>query len=200
MTLFEHLSAFKRPNSETELTEIFKNLAPHFIYGGYINVHDIYNIYIRTVEFYFHDERDTPDAIKDPIVYHRNRDGKEVPYFPLMTLNAHVSGFDITFENKDEKYRASALIREYSIFDCTTGKFLLLKGNKRDNRVTYLYDYLNGFPINGKTGIVWVDDVQALQAPLIQEKRYNVYAYRNEEKLKEPDQRLWSFKMREEQK
>ena len=58
MTLFEHLSAFKRPNSETELTEIFKNLAPHFIYGGYINVHDIYNIYIRTVEFYFHDERD----------------------------------------------------------------------------------------------------------------------------------------------
>ena len=37
MTLFEHLSAFKRPNSETELTEIFKNLAPHFIYGGYIS-------------------------------------------------------------------------------------------------------------------------------------------------------------------
>ena len=38
MTLFEHLSNFKRHSSEKELTVAFEKLAPHFIYGGYINV------------------------------------------------------------------------------------------------------------------------------------------------------------------
>ena len=71
MTLFESLSNFERPGSEAELAACFKELALHFIYGGYINVNNRYRIYIRTVEFYFHDERNSPDAIKDPIVRKR---------------------------------------------------------------------------------------------------------------------------------
>lgn len=60
--------------------------------------------YIRTVEFYFHSEK--PNGIHDPIVYHRNiRDlegnlMEKVPYFPIMSLHAHSSGYDITFESK----------------------------------------------------------------------------------------------------
>lgn len=76
MTLFEHLSNFKRHSSEEKLTAAFEKLAPHFIYGGYIKVNDAYRVYIRTIEFYYHDESDKPDAIKDPIMYHRNHTKK----------------------------------------------------------------------------------------------------------------------------
>ena len=46
MTLFEHLSNFKRHSSEEKLTAAFEKLAPHFIYGGYIKVNDAYRVYI----------------------------------------------------------------------------------------------------------------------------------------------------------
>ena len=45
------------------------------------------------------------------------------PYFPIMSLHAHMSGFDITFESEEGKYRASALIRKYSVYkNVYTGK------------------------------------------------------------------------------
>ena len=149
MSLYQHLSQFNRCTSEEELVKQFKELAKQFIYGGYIKVNDTYRVYIRTVEFYYHDESDQPDAIKDPIMYHRNKPDMNVPYFPLMTLNAHQSGYDITFENEEQRFRASALIREYSVYDCKAQAFLPLQKNMRDNRSTFLFDYLNGFSING---------------------------------------------------
>ena len=114
MDLKTELSQFIGAESESDLFGKFKRLADNFLYGGYIQVRNEYRIYIQTVEFYFHSEKE--DGIKDPIVYHRNgRELDEVPYFPLMTLHAHISGFDITFENPTLQYRASALIRAYEI-------------------------------------------------------------------------------------
>lgn len=49
MTLYEHLSNFKRHSSVEELTVTFEKLASHFIYGGYIRANDAYRVYIRTV-------------------------------------------------------------------------------------------------------------------------------------------------------
>lgn len=183
MTLFEHLSNFKRHSSEKELTVAFEKLAPHFIYGGYIKVNDVYRVYIRTVEFYYHDERDKPYAIKDPIMYHRNHTKEEIggpyeePYLPHMSIYMHSSGYDITFENEEQEYRASALIREYSIYDVEQKEFLHLtsKGMFRDERVLYLKYYLNGFSLNGKPGIVWVDDEHFPQSNLLQNARKGVY-------------------------
>ena len=185
MTLFEHLSNFKRHSSEEELTKAFTKLAPHFIYGGYIKVSDVYKVYIRTVEFYYHDESNKVDAIKDPIMYHRNgryKDCTDVPYFPLMTLNVHGSGYDITFENESQCYRASALIREYSIYDCKLRKFLILNNKLRDERSTFLYDYLNGFSLNVKPNIAWVDDEHKQQKDLLQTTRLRVYKIVNGQK------------------
>ena len=51
MTLFEHLSNFKRHSSEEKLTAAFEKLAPHFIYGGYIKVNDAYRVYIVPLNF-----------------------------------------------------------------------------------------------------------------------------------------------------
>lgn len=202
MTLYEHLSGFYRHSSVDELTKTFTGLAKCFIYGGYIQVGGDYRVYIRSVEFYYHDETDAPDAVKDPIMYHRNyrrQRSVEVPYFPLMTLNAHESGYDITFENETEKYRASALICEYSIYDIKKHEFLILKNGKmRDDRVTYLYDYLNGFSLNGQPAVVWVDDAHEQSTKLRQDKRVRTFVMKDGKKTNEHDGRMWRFTLNEE--
>lgn len=180
--LFNVLTNFvNEVNSNVEIEKLedkFNELARVFLYGGYIKVRDDYRIYIRTVEFYFHSEKDGV-GIKDPIVYHRNNrniDGK-IPYFPKMFLHAHPSGFDITFE-KDDEYRASALIRAYEvwdihkkchlIYDKSIQKFRIRKENesKLNTQSTYLYTLLNGFSIredHKDNEIMWVDDSEEKQ-------------------------------------
>lgn len=176
MELFSQLSSFDYSHSHDEsealeeLTERFKEVARKLMYGGYIDVWNTYRIYIRDVEFYFHEEvgfHKEDKRIKDEIVYHRDEkfeDIKSLPYFPTMSLHAHASGYDITFEK--EGVRASALIRKYAVFNCRTKE--LIKRNKpksapksckewEDYRSTYLYDFLNGFSLTQENRITWVD-------------------------------------------
>lgn len=123
----------------------------------------------------------------------------EEPYLPLMSIYMHSSGYDITFENEEQEYRASALIREYSIYDVEQKEFLRLtsKGMFRDERVLYLKYYLNGFSLNGKPGIVWVDDEHFPQSNLLQNARKGVYIIKDGKKTTEKDKRQWSFKLNE---
>lgn len=205
MTLKEKLSQFIGSESESDLSSKFNDLAGDFLYGGYIQVRNEYRIYIQTVEFYFHSEKE--DGIKDPIVYHRNRNGlDEVPYFPLMTLHAHISGFDITFENPTLQYRASALIRAYEI-KSKDGKYLYWNVSKKafeksdtykcNTQSTYLYSFLNGFALTDKAEtpeqqIIWIDSPrEKCIAPQpgkrrISPKAINKWRYKNNE-------REWSF-------
>lgn len=197
------------------LTNRFSNIAKTILYDGYIRVRDEYRVYIKTVEFYFHAENDSPIKVYDPIVYHRNgRFGRDVPYFPVLTLHAHMSGLDITFENPTLKYRASALIREYAIYDVKAKAFIKTKEDHKkgynkdkipyDNRSTFLYDYINGFSLTGgKNDIAW-EDVATLVShlELSSKRRVNVKKYSctykdtGEEvlqRLEEYDDRLWNF-------
>ena len=149
MKLLETLTHFNGGNSVSELYEKFSEIASVFLYGGYIDVNNMYKIYIKTVEFYFHSEAE--NGVHDPIVYHRNKNEQEIPYFPLMTIHAHNSGFDITFESESGKYRASALIRSYEV---KKGE-KYLKWNKNhfeendkycfNSQSTYLYHILQLF-------------------------------------------------------
>ena len=196
--------------NETGLYNLFKELAPAFLYGGYIKVRDDYKVYIRTVEFYFHSEK--TDGIHDPIVYHRNRrDLEEAPYFPFLTLHAHNSGFDITFESETGKYRASALIRSYEIIDkndeyLTWDKkksmFIKTKEYGHNTQSTYLYALLNGFSLGNEDGIKWVDSPRAKTKDIIEKPRQNVFQSGNEWEYKPIKgircKRNWSF-TREEQ-
>ena len=164
-------------SKEQNLLEYFEQIAQEMIYGGYIRVRDDYAIFISKVEFYYHEEEATPgEGIVDGIVYHR--DGRfinrDVPYFPIMTLHSHWSGFDIAFEKESGHYRASALIRQYAVLDLKKRMFIELKtsgnfagasdnedefrpiGEVRlqptpviDVRSTYLQYFLNGFSMNG---------------------------------------------------
>lgn len=167
------------------LIQPFNVLAQIMIYGGYIQVAKEYAIFISKVEFYYHEEKEVPGVrLTDDIVYHR--DGRflerKVPYFPIMTLHSHWSGFDITFEKEAGHYRASALIRKYVVLDLKEMRFIELKTSgeklgalKRlkyppvgevvyhdvpviDKRSTYLQYFLNGFSMDGtNTNIEWCD-------------------------------------------
>ena len=64
MKLKETLSSFKGATNEKDLQLRFQELAPAFLYGGFIQIRNDYKVYIRTVEFYFHSEM--PDGIHDP--------------------------------------------------------------------------------------------------------------------------------------
>jgi hypothetical protein len=212
-TLIKKLNEFgknaKDLSDETKLQKLFEKLAPAFLYGGYIKVRNEYKVYIRTVEFYFHSEK--ADGIHDPIVYHRNGRGlKDVPYFPIMSLNAHNSGFDITFENKDEKYRASALIRSYEV-KSNDEKFYLKWDTEKElfeekeeyafnNQSTYLYTLLNGFSLENGNCIKWVDFPRTEYEP-IKKTRQNVFQSESEKKYIPQKgkrcNRLWSFTRKE---
>ena len=185
-TLKEKLENFRFSwNDEEELTKQFADLARYFISGGHIKVRKDYRIYPTTVEFYFHSEN--KDGVKDPIVYHRNNKHVqgEIPYFPMFTLHAHDSGYDITFENPAEKYRASVLIRAYQVWDVKqrcwlkwgknprteNSQFLPYEGKDPINtQVLYLKYILNGFTMGSGNLIDWVDA-------------------KKKEETKEPDQR-----------
>lgn len=211
MNLFDKLKEFNENiNGESSINDIqkrFEELAPIFLYGGHIKVRDDYKVFIRTVEFYFHSEKDK--GVHDPIVYHRNgRDLKEAPYFPLMSLHAHSSGFDITFEKPGE-YRASALIRSYEVKNNNGEYFVWNKENKYfeksskygyNKQSTYLYALLNGFAFGNNNDITW--EVESREFKKVPGKpRQNVFKSESEWKYitkKEKCDRKWSF-TREEQ-
>ena len=207
-SLKESLQSFN-PTSEKELEGIFPSLAKQFLYGGYLSVsyngQEKYRIYIRTIEFYCHHEGQNNNLPKDLIVYHRNGHYVKgiVPYFPLMAIHAHTSGFDITFENEDLELRSSALIRAYEVYDNTNHAFLfydkvehLFRESKGDSELinkqsTYLYDFLNGFIGDS---VKWIDDVRAQNSELKIAPRQNVFLFdKNGNKTNEKDMRPWSF-------
>ena len=199
---------FNEITDETKLQKVFRDLAPAFLYGGYIQVRQDYKVYIRTVEFYFHSEKN--NGIHDPIVYHRNgRDLEKVPYFPLMSLHAHNSGLDITFESEKKEYRASALIRSYEVVDKNgcylewrkneKGKYMFLKNSdyKYNTQSTYLYALLNGFAFGNENDIRWIDSPRTQLQGITEKTRQNVFQYKNEKgeyiKTDRRCERKWSF-------
>lgn len=158
MSLKEILSSFKGGNSSEEnINEEFARMAKYLLYGGHFRVINSKDIYLEEIEFYYHEE---DGRIKDPIMYHTNdHEGKQVPYYKLGRFNMHTSGVDVTFENEEKQYRASFLIRAYSVDD-----------NPVETRSTYIYDdmFYMGIPFDEPIEIEWVEDkmddnVQALK-------------------------------------
>lgn len=179
-----------------------KELAEVFLYGGYIDVRELYHIYIRTVEFYYHEEE---GSIKDEKMYHRNnyRIAGEIPYFKSLSFNSHDSGVDITFENEQKKIRAAVLIRAYEVLDVKTNnrliwnkaeqQFQVSNGQEKPNYNTqslYLKNFLNGFSSMGQSEICWVDVTYNEEI-----KETDIFSIRRKG-LK--DDRLWGFRREKE--
>ena len=140
-------------------------------------------IFPTAIELYYHEEKE--GGFKDPIMYHTNDRKKtngtsyfakrrisKVPYFPLGHMNPHPSGIDITFENPEEQYRASFLIREYKI--SIDGGAPILIPNSTD-----IYDdmLIHGIPIGGPDWIEWVDGNNPDTLNVVRGWRRNVAQY-----------------------
>ena len=64
MELIKVLEDFSKMKLEEftndNLTKRFSDIAKTILYDGYIRVRNDYRVYIKTVEFYFHAESDSP--------------------------------------------------------------------------------------------------------------------------------------------
>lgn len=197
--LLSHIDEFYQ--SDEELTKRMEELAKVFLLKGYINVRNKYHIYLRTVEFYYHEE---DGEVKDPIMYHRDNyhiEGK-IPYFKSLSFNSHDTGVDITFENEEKHIRASVLIRAYEVWDCEKRCRLLWNSDdqqfqtykmvsekcKEKNKKTpayntqsmYVKKFLNGFASSGEADITWVNVKYEESQKLSNIKRQGIYEYEKE--------------------
>ena len=162
------------------LEDLFERLAKYLLYRGFFRCSERYDLYITSVEFYYHEEN---GDIKDPIVYHRNRrkwnkksqmvSTETKPFFEIGTLNPHMSGIDITFEKSGE-YRASALIRAFKVHDKQKMVWL-----DEDERSTYVYEYLfDGFYVDKSlTQLDWIEIENDVPEHLPSTTRKNVCHY-----------------------
>lgn len=201
-----------RAEREACVEVAFAALAKKFLFGGYLQVNydgkEVYQIHIKNVEFYYHEEN---GVVEDNYVYHRNGKfpGRSIPYFPLMTIHSHWSGFDITFENPDKQYRASVLIREYSVFDVKKGQYIhdihwdsnekvtnsKIDGEeKKNDSSSYLTFFLNGFSLEegAAPNVVWKDVLPQPEGDCIPKKRKGI-EWRDPVKKSEKDERKWAF-------
>ena len=179
--LIVQLREFQREReSQIELEDSFERLAKYLLYRGYFKCSERYDFYITSIEFYYHEEN---GVIKDPIVYHRNRRKwnkksqmvlhETKPYFEIGTINLHMSGIDITFE-RSGKYRASALIRAFRVYDKQDNLWL-----DEDDRSTYVYEYLfDGLNVDKTlTQLDWMEIDNAEPEHLPSTIRKNVFHY-----------------------
>jgi len=154
ITLLEgfNLNTIQTPE---DLNLAFTEIAKQVLFGGHFLIDNELSIYPCDIEFYCHsDKPDAPEWKKDYGMYHTG----DLPYFPKCSLFPHNSGIDFRFEDEEEKFRASFLIRGYEFKDPNA----LLKKDKegRESHPTYLWEDLFGacrFNGNG-LNIQWVDD------------------------------------------
>lgn len=203
--------------SDKKLEDRMKELAKVFLYGGYLNVRNQYHIYIRTLEFYYHEEE---GLVKDLIMYHRNNNkvAGKIPYFNTLSLNSHDTGVDITFENEQKKIRASILIRAYEVLDVKSNNRLVWDKDEQQFRACtemdkpryntqsmYVKKFLSGFATKGTIDIYWVDlpyKEEFKDSDILPMKRQGVYISEDKEKYipnkKIKDEKFWGVRREKE--
>ena len=153
---FQGVTEFKDEKEKlSSLSLQFETIAKDVLLGGYFKINGMRRIYPLEIEFYYHEEGE--DGLKDPVMYHTADHEKVAPeYFPLGALNCHLSGIDVTFENKEKQYRASFLIRKYRVCEYESGEWVEKK--ECEKRSTYIYeDMFMNIPLSDGINVKWVD-------------------------------------------
>lgn len=174
-SLMEALEGFR--GTEGKGVEVlegqFRELAEYLFYGGYFSVNGKRRVYLRDLEFYYHEEE---GSVQDLIMYHRDaKSGKKKAYFPLGMLHTHQSGVDITFENEARRYRAAVLVRGYNAMEAGE-----LPGKEYDKHSTHLYDDLfMAFSLVEGIHIEWIHEPVQVDGheKILQDVRMNVCEY-----------------------
>lgn len=155
----------------------FETIANDVLLGGYFEINGMRRIYPLEIEFYYHEEGE--DGLKDPVMYHTADHEKVAPkYFPVGALNCHLSGIDVTFENKEKQYRASFLIREYRVCEYECGAWAEKK--ECEKRPTYLYeDMFMNIPLFDCITVKWVSgETVNPTKEIVRKQRINVAEYK----------------------
>lgn len=176
-TFHADLTEEEKANISEQFLSPMETLAHQLFFGGYLETkytqngtHITKQIYLSKIEFYLH-ECGENGIIKDFGMYHipdfaktyvasklpkecfegaSEEDRFYLTPFPVGALHSHSSGIDITLDDKDNRFRASVLIRGYVV----EGKY--------DGRSTYLYDQLlmGASVFNEGLSIKWVDELK----------------------------------------
>ena len=139
----------------SNLSSQFGAIAKDVLLGGCFEINGVRRIYPLEIEFYYHEEGE--NGLKDPVMYHTaDHDGKMLDYYPLGSLNCHISGMDVTFENQEKQYRASFLIRKYRVCEYESGEWVEKK--EYEKRSTYIYeDMFMNIPLSDGINVKWVN-------------------------------------------
>ena len=172
------------------VAECFYPCAKEILCNGYFLVNNKYIIDLGAIELYYHEEE---GSIKDHIMYHTNehqskskvfeKNGNKYPYFKFGSFNLHQSGVDVTFENEEQHYRASFLIRSYRVFNKDEQDKVYGTQVPFDKCSTHIFDdmFYDGITFYGKnkTVIEWVEFKKCDGEPKIEQRvRVNVPKYK----------------------
>lgn len=179
--------------NEKSVAKCFLPCAKEILCNGYFLVNKEYIIDLGAIELYYHEEE---GEIKDHVMYHINerlpKKYKEIikqdggyPYFKLGSFNLHTSGVDVTFENEDNKYRASFLIRSYRLL--AKEENVANNAMRYDPYSTHIYDdlFYSGLLLSTdeKTTIEWIEYNKG--GEIEQKPRKNI-----------KDDRPWQFRLK----
>lgn len=148
-----------RANAVSEWAE---PVAKKIINDGYFQIGNHYCIRVDILELYYNEEDE--NGLKDPIMYHtndriprhvKNSGIHNLPYFDVGSFNLHISGIDITFENSTEHYRASFLIRGFSVFNINGNEVVFLNENNRCSTKIFDFFFPDGTSAKALQDIHW---------------------------------------------
>lgn len=178
------LNEFTPGNSISDLTKQFESIA-EVVFNGRLVVNESYEIYPVEIEFYFHDEEN--GIIIEPQMYHVGA----LPYFPIGSICPNRSGVDITFE-KEEKYRASFLIRGYIYKSLVENEDPYINRDKKSTafKPQYLWEDLfgNASILDKGLSITWVDNTDYKKIKMKSSPRVNIHKIEGE-----AEDRMWRF-------
>ena len=163
----------------SNLSSQFEAIAKHVLLGGCFEINGVRRIYPLEIEFYYHEEGE--NGLKDPVMYHTADHEKVAPeYFPLGALNCHLSGIDVTFENKEKQYRASFLIRKYRVCEYESGEWVEKK--ECEERPTYIYeDMFMNIPLFDGITVKWISgETVNPTKEIVRKQRINVAEYKRD--------------------
>ena len=156
-------------SSDSIIASCFHPIADEVLYNGRFlisckkgNSFFEFGIRVDALELYYNEE--IQNGYEDKKMYHinpripyylKNHGISEYPYFEFGSLNLHPSGIDITFENESKQYRASFLIRKFSIVE--TNGIDIKDSAKTDKASTHIFDYFfpNGVSDTACSAIHW---------------------------------------------
>lgn len=163
----------------SNLSSQFEAIAKDVLLGGCFEINGVRRIYPLEIEFYYHEEGE--NGLKDPVMYHTaDHEGKMLDYYPLGSLNCHISGMDVTFENQEKQYRASFLIRKYRVCEYESGEWVEKK--ECEKRSTYIYeDMFMNIPLFDGITVKWISgETVNPTKEIVRKQRINVAEYKRD--------------------